>query len=441
MRKLSRPTLGWVFYDFANSAFATIILAVIFNRYFAEVIAGGREGTLISLPWGDYNMHGAAVWTFLVAFSTAIVAVSSPLLGAIADQAGLRKRMLVVFCYFGVAATIGLSWVGEGDLVLACIIFLFANLGFAGGNVFYNAFLLDVSERKSFGRISGLAWGFGYLGGGLCLVLNLIMLQKPQLLGFAEGSFDIGDCIIVAGIWWGIFALPTSLWLKDRGRPERRASLVELTVLGWRRLTRTFREVRRYRQLVRFLIAFLIFNDGVETVIIMASIFGAEVVGLSIGELIGFFIMVQATGLIGSLFFGWLADIITNKRALMITLVMWIGVVAWAFQLGWLTDMRLEFYLLGIVAGLAMGGSQAISRSMQAAFTPRDRSAEFFGFWALSGRFASIFGPLFYGGAILLTGSVRSGILILGLFFIVGGIILYRVDETEGIQAALEDSY
>ncbi len=440
MPRVSRSVAGWVFYDFANSAFATTILAVIFNRYYAEVVAGGPEGVPLQLFGVEFRMPGAALWSFLVALSTAIVAVSSPLLGAMADRAGWRKRFLVIYCYFGVAATVSLMWVGAGDVWLGAVLFICANLGFAGGNVFYNAFIVDVSRRESFGRVSGVAWGLGYLGGGLCLVLNLIMLQRPQLLGFPEGTFDVGDCLIVAGLWWGLFALPTMLLLKERRRVGERLSLVSLTAEGWRRLGRTFREMRRYRQLVRFLIAYLIFNDGIETVIIMAAIFGAEVVGMSAGELVGYFIMIQGTALVGSLIFGWLADRIGNRRTLLISLVVWLAVVIWAYALGWFIDLRTDFYIIGILAGLVLGGSQSAARAMQASFTPPRQSAEFFGFYAVSGRFSSIFGPLIYGGAILLVGGVKPAILVLGLFFIIGGALLIGVNEAEGIRAATDVS-
>ncbi len=436
----NRSTFGWVFYDFANSAFATTILAVIFNQYFAQVVAGGSEGTTISLPWGDFTVQGSVLWSFLIAFSMAIVAISSPLLGAVADLARWRKRLLVIYCYMGVVATIGLSSVGPGDVLLGAVLFTIANLGFAGGNVFYNAFLLDVSKRKSLGKISGLSWGLGYLGGGLCLVLNLVMLQKPELLGFAPNSFTVGDCLIVAGVWWGLFALPTVFWLKDKPKVgSESVVLLRLTIQAWKRLVHTFKTINQYRELRKFLIAYLLLNDGVETVIVMASIFGAEVVGMNTSDLIVFFIMVQATALFGSLFFGWLSDLIGNKITLLITTAVWLVIVVWTFELGWLTDMRTDFYIIGALAGIVMGGSQTTARAMQASFTPLNKSAEFFGFFAISGKFASIFGPLMWGLVILISGDIRYGILSLGIFFIIGGFLMWRVDEYAGKIIAESD--
>ena len=287
--------------------------------------------------------------------------------------------------------------------------------------------------------MSGISWGLGYLGGGLCLVLNMIMLQRPQLLGFEEGYFGVGDCLIVAGVWWGLFALPTVLWLKDEPRKDvPKTSLVKLTATAWHRLITTFKAIKHYRQLKNFLIAYLLLNDGVETVILMASIFGAQVVGMSTGEIVGYFIMVQATAMVGSLFFGWLSDIIGNKITLLITTVVWVVIIGWAFRLGWLINLKGDFYIIGVLAGIVMGGCQTTARAMQASFTPREKSAEFFGFFAISGKFASVFGPLIYGSAILIFGDIHYGILSLGIFFLAGGLLLWRVDEREGQAIAFD---
>ena len=434
--RINRPIIGWIFYDFANSAFATTILAVIFSQYFAGVIAGGAEGVKLHLFGKVIQIPGASLWGYLVSISTLIVAITSPLMGAIADLGGWRKRLLMLYCYLGVIATMGLSLAGPGDIWLASLLFILADLGFGGGNVFYNAFLLDVSPKGDYGKVSGLAWGFGYLGGGLCLGLNLVMLKFPHLLGQPEGFFSVADCILVSGVWWGIFAIPTMLWLRDPAEERARIKLSQVVVAAWRRLRQTLREVKKYRHLTRFLLAYLIFNDGIETVIVMASIFGSEVVGLSAGELVLFFLIIQGTALVGSLGFGWLGDRIGNRPTLLITLVIWLGVVSWAFKLGWLFDPRTDYYIIGVLAGSVLGGSQSAARAMQASFTPPGRAAEFFGFFGISGRFASIFATALYSTVIILAGGVQAGILILGLFFLVGGVLLWFVDEAAGIESA-----
>jgi len=436
LKWITKPVAGFLFYDFANSAFATTVLAVIFNRYFAEVIAGGTTGTMVNLPWGSVNFPGAAIWNFVVAASMAVVALTSPLVGAMADRAGWRRRLLTIYCIAGVACTCALAPMGRGDLLFASLLFIGANLGFSGGNVFYNSFLPDLGTPQTYGRISGAAWGFGYLGGGLCLVLNLIMLQKPELLGFPAGYFGVGSCVFVAGIWWGLFAIPTMIWLKDKQAPIQHISLWQKTREGWAEVSQTLRHVRRYKHLFRFLIAYLIFNDGIETTIVTASIFGSEVVGLDTKELVGFFILIQGTAFIGSIIFGWLADRIGNKTSLMLSLAIWLGVVVWAYNLGWWIGMKEEYYIIGVITGLVMGGSQSAARSLQALFTPKKHSAEFFGFFSLSGRFANVFGTAIYGTAIVLTGGVKPAILTLGLFFLVGGLLLYFVNEHEGERAA-----
>lgn len=435
--KLTRPITGWILYDFANSAFATTVLAVIFNQYFALVVAGGESGSDWNIPLiGTVNIPGASMWSLVVAISTGLVALSAPLFGAMADRGMLRKAFLFFYCYLGVLGTLGLYFVNEGDILLGGLLFMIANFGFAGGNVFYNSFLVDITEVKHYGRVSGTAWGIGYLGGGLCLVLNLIMLKYPHLIGFAEGSFGVQECFLVAGLWWGIFAIPTMIWVKEKKTERIIEPITVLFKASWLNVLSTFRKIKEYKQLVRFLFAYLCFNDGIETVIIMASIYGAQEVGMQAGELVLFFIMVQATGFVGAMFFGYLADKLSNKLVLMITLHVWLIVVVWAFFLGIYWDVKTEYYIIGVLAGIVMGGSQSIARALQASFTPNEHSAQFFGFFAISGKFASVFGPLFFGAMIMLFQDIRIAILSIGLFFVIGILILRVVDEKEGVSVA-----
>jgi UMF1 family MFS transporter len=430
MRVQKREIFGWAMYDFANSAFATTILAVIFNQYFATVVAGGGRGVELL----GFRLHGASFFTFSVAFSMAISAVLSPFLGAVADASASKKRFLMVFCYTAILFTGLLYFIHAGDYWRGAIFFIIANIGFAGGNVYYNAFLPEISTDENIGRISGLGWALGYIGGGTLLAINLIMLKYPEWIGFPTGYFTVQDCFFSVAIWWFVFSLPTFLLLRERAQESSVSSEKGYFREGYRRLKHTFQRVKTFKELTKFLVAYLIYNDGIETVIIMASIFGAEVLGMETGEIILFFLMIQGIAFLGSLMFGFLADAIGNKKAVMISLAIWSLIVIWAFQLGVIWDPKTEYWILGVLAGIVMGGSQAASRSLQGIFTPDANSAEFFGFFAVSGKFASVFGPLIYGILIAITGNVRSGILSVLLFFIAGMAILWTVNEKKGLK-------
>ena len=425
-----REIFGWAMYDFANSAFATTILAVIFNQYFATVVAGGEKGVELL----GFRLHGASFFTFSVSLSMAISALFSPFLGAVADASGSKKRFLIFFCYMAVLFTGLLYFVRAGNYWMGAVFFIIANIGFAEGNVFYNAFLPEISTGQNIGRISGLGWALGYIGGGALLAINLIMLKYPEWLGFATGYFTVQDCFLSVALWWLIFSLPTFLFLKERSKASLPHIEGNYFVEGYRRLRHTFHRVKTFKELSKFLLAFLIYNDGIETVIIMASIFGADVLGMKTNELIIFFLMVQGIAFVGAMMFGFLADAIGNKKTVMISLGIWCLIVLWAFQLGIIWDPRTEYWILGVLVAIVLGGSQAASRSLQGVFTPDANSAEFFAFFGVSGKFASIFGPLIYGILIAITGSVQSGVLSVLLFFVVGMVILWTVNEKEGME-------
>jgi len=425
-----REIFGWAMYDFANSAFATTILAVIFNQYFATIVAGGERG----VEFFGFRLHGAALFTFSVALSMAISAVLSPFLGAVADASASKKRFLMVFCYTAILFTGLLYFVHAGNYWRGAVFFIIANIGFAGGNVYYNAFLPEISTDENIGRISGLGWALGYIGGGALLAINLLMLKYPERLGFQTGYFTVQNCFFSVAIWWFVFSLPTFLFLRERAQKTLPSIGKSYFSEGYQRLQHTFRRIKTFKELTKFLVAYLIYNDGIETVIVMASIFGAEVLKMETGEIILFFLMIQGIAFLGSLIFGLLADTIGNKKTVMISLGIWSLIVIWAFRLGIIWDPKTEYWILGVLAGMVMGGSQAASRSLQGVFTPDTNSAEFFGFFAVSGKFASVFGPLIYGILIAITGSVQSGILSVLLFFIVGMAILLTVNEKKGME-------
>jgi UMF1 family MFS transporter len=425
-----REIFGWAMYDFANSAFATTILAVIFNQYFATVVAGGEKGVDLF----GFRLHGASFFTFSVSLSMAISALFSPFLGAVADTSGSKKRFLIFFCYMAVLFTGLLYFVRAGNYWMGAVFFIIANIGFAEGNVFYNAFLPEISTGQNIGRSSGLGWALGYIGGGALLAINLIMLKYPEWLGFPAGYFTVQDCFLSVALWWLIFSLPTFLFLEERSKVSLPHIEGNYFVEGYRRLRHTFHRVKTFKELSKFLLAFLIYNDGIETVIIMASIFGADVLGMETNELIIFFLMVQGIAFVGAMIFGFLADAIGSKKTVMISLGIWCLIVLWAFQLGIIWAPNTEYWILGVLVAIVLGGSQAASRSLQGLFTPDTNSAEFFAFFGVSGKFASIFGPLIYGILIAITGNVQSGVLSVLLFFVVGMIILLTVNEKKGME-------
>ncbi len=424
--------LAWATYDFANSAFATTILAVIFNAYYAGVVAGGAAGVQVF----GANVPGATLFSWFVSASMVFTALLSPILGAISDIGGLKKQMLLAHVVVGVAATTALYGVHEGDWLLGGLLFLFGQIAFAGGNVFYNAMLYDIAAPEDFAKISGLGWAWGYLGGGLLLAVNLLMLQYPGLVGFPEGTFSVHDCFLSVSVWWLLFSIPLFRAFPREHRKTGRTFRENITH-AIQDLRNVPSRLRGLPQFTRFFLAYLFYNDGIETVIVMASIFGSQELGMSNAQLIMFFLMVQAVALIGSLVFGWIADRAGSRSAIMISLGIWLLVVVWAWQLGIFGDELGEYWILGILAATVLGGSQAASRSLQAELIPGNRSAEFFSFFGISGRFASAMGPAILGLAVLLTGSLRSGVLTLAGFFIIGMVLLLFVDVDRGrAQAA-----
>jgi len=425
-----KEIVSWSMYDFANSAFATTILAVIFNKYFAGVVAGGEDGVNLV----GYQLHGAAFFTFTVAVAMAIVALLAPMLGAIADFSGAKKKFLAVFCYTAVFFTGLLYFIGEGDYWLGALFFIIANVSFASSNVFYNALLPEITTDENIGRVSGWGWGLGYIGGGLLLLINLIMLEYPKLIGFSSGTFTVSHCFLSVSVWWGVFAIPLFLWVQERAEKRKLPAGQRYIGLGFGRLRETFHKIRNFKELTKFLVSFLIYNDGIQTVIVMASIFGDEVLQMETGELIIYFLMIQGMAFIGSLIFGYLSDWLGNKKTILISLFVWSFVVIWAFRLGIIWHPKTEYWILGVLAGLVLGGSQAASRALMATFTPKANTAEFFSFFSVAGKFASIFGPAIYGIILALTGSLQTGILSLIVFFVVGMLLLFLVNERKGME-------
>ncbi|MDD5088054.1 MAG: MFS transporter, partial [bacterium] len=294
-RRNAGQVFAWATYDFANSAFATTILAVVFNAYYAGPVAGGSAGTLI----GGLRIPGATMFTLFVAASMILIALTTPFLAALSDLSGLKKKMLALHLGIGVGATALLYTVDKGEWLWGGVLFVFGQLGFAGGNVFYNAMLYDVADPEDYGKVSGVGWAWGYIGGGLLLGLNLIMLRYPHWLGLPPDTFNVHHCFLSVAIWWLLFSIPIFRSVRvpgGRGAGGIRERIGDAATS----LKTIFGRLRELPNLTRYFIAYLLYNDGVETVIVMAAIFGCQELAMSSSDLIVFFLVIQFVGCFGS---------------------------------------------------------------------------------------------------------------------------------------------
>ncbi len=420
-------------YDWANSAFATSILAAILPVYFASLVPEGG----VTVRWGPVSLTTSAsgLWAYSISASLFLTALSAPILGALADFSSSKKKFLAGFTYTGAVFSLLLYFVQRGDWFLCLVLFMVANIGFAGSMPFYNAFLPEVAAGQKIDWVSGKGYAFGYLGGGLLLALHVLIITYHEVFGIPDRALSIRISLASVGIWWGIFAVPFFLWVPEPKIRHKKSEDFSYLRYGLTRFFRTLQCFRKYPDLLWFLVAFLIYNDGIQTVIAMAVIFGKTALGLDTGTLIGTLLITQLIALPGALLFARVAQRIQSKGAIMITLLLWIGIVTYAYFL----RSALEFWILGGLVGLVLGGSQAISRSLYGQLIPKTRPAEFFGFFTISAKFASIFGPLIFGLMTDLSQNPRTAIISIVLFFVVGIILLNRVDVERGRLQAMEE--
>ena len=430
MRQLisNKAQFGWCLYDWANSAFATVILAAVLPVYFASLVpASGAE-----LFWSSQPVPATALWGYTISLSMVLVAIVAPGLGNLADRRGWRLRLLVFSCLLGSLATCGLFFAGSGQYLLAAVLFILGNVGFAAGNIFYNAYLPDLASGYEADRLSARGFALGYLGGGLMLLIVFLMIQQHTFFGLPDKETASRLGFLLTGAWWFGFALPAFVWLK--AVPVTPGSTFSLRTP--RDYLKTFADLRRYRNLSRFLIAFLLYNDGIQTIIAVSAIFAREELGLGTGTILGCFLMIQFVAMPGALLFSRLAGRFNTKRAVMTSLILFTMIAMYASVM----RTAVEFWILGFAVAIVLGGSQALSRSLFSSLVPKQRSAEFFGFYAISSKFASIFGPLTFAILIDLTGSNRFAILALAIFFVAGIVLLIGVDVEQGRAQAIEGS-
>lgn len=416
MNKDKKTIYAWALYDWANSAFATVVLASILPIFYKDVAGVDLPANLATSYWG-YTQTIAMI----------IIAVISPILGAAADYSDSKKSFLKFFVFLGVTGTSLLFFVNEGNYLLASFFFIIANIGFSGGNVFYDGFLTDLSDSKSIDYISSLGYAAGYLGGALILAADLLMISKPNLFGISSVTAAIQISFVSVAVWWLLFSLPAFKYLPDSKKSVEKISIAKYAKMAVGRLKSTFIHIRKYRELWKFLLAFWLYNDGIGTIIRMAAIYGREV-GIDQTDLIGALLLTQFVGIPFALIFAKIAGKITAKKGIYLALIIYTFITFY----GYFLDTALDFWILAGIVGMVQGGAQALSRSLYGAMVPEKKSAEFFGFFGVSSKFAAIIGPTVFAYTGQITGSSRYGILAVAAFFILGIFFLSRVDVEKG---------
>jgi len=413
---------AWALYDWANSAFWTTIIAAVFPIYFARVAAADLPPTVATARF-------AAATTFAMVS----IALLSPILGAMADYAGLKMKMLAAFTGLGVLATATMFFIGRGDWKLAIVLFILGNIAVTGALVFYESLLPHIAREEERDMVASAGFALGYLGGGLLLAVNLLWIQKPGLFGIGDEAAASRLSFLSVALWWLGFSIPLFRHVREPARrlEEDETGRESALRVAFTRLAETFRELRTYRQAFLMLAAFLIYNDGILTIIRMATSYGTEV-GLPQGVLIGALLVTQVVGIPFAFFFGWLAARITAKRAILLALAVYVVISVVGYRMKTASD----FYLLAILVGTVQGGSQALSRSLFSTIIPAHKSAELFAFFGVFDKFAGIFGPALFAVTIAATGSSRNAVLSVIGFFVVGALLLSLVDVEEGRRVA-----
>ncbi len=409
-----RPALSWALYDWGNSAFATTVMAGFFPVFFSQYWSTGADAELTTARLGYANAAAGLA-----------IALLAPFLGAIADAGGRRKKMLLTFTLLGAACTFALFFLSQGQWLAAAALFALGTIGFNGGVVFNDSLLLDVAEPAQYDRVSSFGYALGYLGGGVLFAVNVLMVVKPALFGLPDAAAAVRWAFVTVAVWWLLFTVPLMLFVRERARVRRPVG--GAFVAGWRELAATAREVKRQPMLWQFLLAYWLYIDGVNTIIKMAVNYGLSL-GLAANDLLGALLLTQFVGFPAALLFGRIGERIGARAGVLVGLVVYVVITIWAFFL----DSALEFYLMAATLGLVQGGVQSLSRSLFGRMVPEGKSAEYYGFYNMVGKFGTVLGPALMGALALAANSTRVSILALLLLFAAGGALLWRVRVPRG---------
>ncbi len=412
LMKLNKTTFSWALYDWANSAYATVVLAGFFPLFFKQYWSDAADVSTSTFQLGLTN-----------SIASTVIVILAPVLGAIADAGNSKKRLLLFFAALGILMTAGLYFVAQDETYLALSLFALSVIGFSGSIIFYDALIVGICEEKSYDKLSTFGYAAGYLGGGLLFAFDVYMTLNPADFGFTSSADAVKFSFLTVSVWWFVFSLPLFFNVPEI-KTSQTVQLHKAIFNGFKQLKITFNNIKKLRMVLLFLCAYWLYIDGVDTIVRMAVDYGMSL-GFEPTDLIIALLITQFVGFPSAIGFGYLAHYIGTKRGILIGIVVYLLVTVWASQI----QVVSEFYTLAIIIGLVQGGVQALSRSFYARIIPENRAAEFFGFYNMLGKFAAVLGPVMMGVVSLLTQSPRISILSISLLFILGGILLYYVDE------------
>jgi len=421
-----REQFGWCMYDFANSAFYTTVITLFLGPYLTALASNAADAAGYVHPFG-LHVLAKAYWSFAVALSVIAQVLFLPVFGAVADYGRHKKEFLGATAYLGAVATIGMFFLKGGDYLMGGLLFLIANVAFGAAEVVYNSFLPEIAAPEDRDTVSSKGYAIGYIGGGVLLALNLALFLGASKIGITEGM-AVRISLSSAGVWWAVFTIPTLLTLHNRGAQRWLRAGQSAVLTAVRQLVHTMKEVGKYPQTAVFLVAYMLYNDAIQTVITLSSQFGSDELKIPQAQLTMTILMVQFVAFFGAMGFNWLAAKTTAKRAVVASLLIWIGVVAYIY---WV-HTTVAFFLMAAIVALVLGGSQALSRSLFAQLVPKGQEAEYFGVYEITDKGTSWICPTVFGLALQFTRSFRVAILSLLVFFVAGTLVLMKVDVKKG---------
>ncbi|MFK5912803.1 MAG: MFS transporter [Woeseiaceae bacterium] len=417
MLNLNKTTFSWALYDWANSAYATVVLAGFFPLFFKEYWSQSDASTS-TFELGIAN-----------ALASTVIVIFAPILGAIADAGNLKKRLLFIFAMLGIIMSAGLYFVGQHETFLALLFFALSVIGFSGSIIFYDALLPDIAEEKDYNHTSSIGYALGYLGGGVLFAVDVYMTLNPEKFGFENTAEAIRFSFLTVSVWWFVFSLPLFFNVQEtisNSNENSKLKLGSVILLGFKEVKSTFYKIKQLPMVLMFLLAYWLYIDGVDTIVRMAVDYGLSL-GFNSSDLITALLMTQFIGFPAAIGFGYIANKLGTKQGILIAIAIYFVTTVWASQINSVND----FYILAAIIGLVQGGVQALSRAFYAGIIPKQQSAEFFGFYNMLGKFAAVIGPIMMGVVSLTTQNPRYSMLSVSILFIAGGILLYFVNEKQ----------